>query len=106
MQRSRYVAGEAEPPDPFDATSRRQCPGYPDVPCTELVQNYRNVWQGRLGLEYLLSESWAVRGGYSYDHGPQKNETVSPFLHDSNRHAFGLGGSSLLEVYLSSRCPW
>ena len=66
---------------------------------TELVQNYRNIWQGRLGLEYLLSESWAVRGGYSYDHGPQKNETVSPFLHDSNRHAFGLGGTYRYENF-------
>ena len=66
---------------------------------TGLVQDYRNIWQGRLGLEYLLSETWALRGGYSYDHGPQKNETVSPFLHDSNRHAFGLGGTYRYENF-------
>jgi len=66
---------------------------------TELVQDYRNVWQGRLGIEYLLSDAWAVRGGYSYDHGPQKNETVSPFLHDSNRHGFGLGGTYRYENF-------
>jgi long-chain fatty acid transport protein len=66
---------------------------------TELIQDYRNVWQGRLGLEYLLSDTWAVRGGYSYDHGPQKNETVSPFLHDSNRHGFGLGGTYRYENF-------
>jgi len=66
---------------------------------TEFVQNYENVWQGRLGLEYLLSETWAVRGGYSYDHGPQRNETVSPFLHDSNRHGFGLGGTYRYENF-------
>jgi long-chain fatty acid transport protein len=60
---------------------------------TALPQNYEDAVQGRLGLEYLLSERWAVRGGYSYDHGPQPTETVSPFLHDSDRHGFALGAS-------------
>jgi len=58
-----------------------------------LPQAYESVLQGRLGVEYLLSRTWAVRGGYSYDHGPQPTTTVSPFLHDSNRHGFGLGGT-------------
>jgi long-chain fatty acid transport protein len=58
-----------------------------------LPQAYENVLQGRIGVEYLLSRTWAVRGGYSYDHGPQPTTTVSPFLHDSNRHGFGLGGT-------------
>ena len=49
--------------------------------------------------EIRLSETWAVRGGYSYDHGPQRNETVSPFLHDSNRHGFGLGGTFRYEGF-------
>lgn len=60
---------------------------------TVLPQAYENVLQGRIGAEYLLSDTWSVRGGYSYDHGPQPTATVSPFLHDSNRHGFGLGGS-------------
>jgi long-chain fatty acid transport protein len=58
-----------------------------------LAQNYENTWQGRIGVEYLLSDTWAIRGGYAYDHGPQPTSTVSPFLHDSNRNAFGLGGT-------------
>jgi long-chain fatty acid transport protein len=68
---------------------------YPNTPAlsTSLPQEYENVLQGRIGVEYLLSDTWAVRGGYSYDHGPQPTSTVSPFLHDSNRHGFGLGGS-------------
>ncbi len=60
---------------------------------SSLPQAYESVLQGRLGVEYLLSRTWAVRGGYSYDHGPQPTTTVSPFLHDSNRHGFGLGGT-------------
>lgn len=68
---------------------------YPETPAlsVSLPQDYENVLQGRIGLEYLLSDTWSVRGGYSYDHGPQPTTTVSPFLHDSNRHGFGLGGS-------------
>ncbi len=60
---------------------------------TVLVQDYESVWEGRLGIEYLLSETWAVRGGYSYDRSPQPTETISPFLHDEDRHVFGLGGT-------------
>jgi long-chain fatty acid transport protein len=60
---------------------------------TTLVQDYENVWEGRLGIEYLLSETWAVRGGYAYDHSPQPTTTISPFLHDEDRHVFGLGGT-------------
>jgi long-chain fatty acid transport protein len=68
---------------------------YPDTPAlsVSLPEDYESIWQGRIGVEYLLTDTWSVRGGYSYDHGPQPTSTVSPFLHDSNRHGFGLGGS-------------
>jgi long-chain fatty acid transport protein len=59
----------------------------------QLPQDYENVWEGRLGVEYLVSESWAVRGGYAYDHSPQPTDTISPFLHDEDRHVFGVGGT-------------
>jgi long-chain fatty acid transport protein len=68
---------------------------YPDTPAlsVSLPEDYESTWQGRIGAEYLLTDTWSLRGGYSYDHGPQPTSTVSPFLHDSNRHGFGLGGS-------------
>lgn len=59
----------------------------------DLPMAYESTWQGRLGVEYLLSETWRVRVGYAYDHGPQPTTTVSPFLHDSNRHGFGGGAT-------------
>jgi long-chain fatty acid transport protein len=59
----------------------------------DLPMAYESTWQGRLGVEYLLSETWKVRVGYAYDHGPQPTTTVSPFLHDSNRHGFGGGAT-------------
>jgi long-chain fatty acid transport protein len=58
-----------------------------------LPMAYESTWQGRLGIEYQLTETWALRAGYAYDHGPQPTTTVSPFLHDSNRHAFGGGAT-------------
>ena len=65
---------------------------------TELPQDYENVWEGRLGVEYLLSDTWAVRGGYAYDRSPQPTDTISPFLHDEDRHVFGLGGTYRYEI--------
>jgi long-chain fatty acid transport protein len=59
----------------------------------DLPMDYESTWQGRLGAEYVLNEAWVVRAGYAYDHGPQPTTTVSPFLHDSNRHAFGGGAT-------------
>jgi long-chain fatty acid transport protein len=73
-------------PTPGDETTE----GVQDI---EFVQDYENVWEGRLGIEYLLTETWAVRGGYAYDHSPQPTATISPFLHDEDRHVFGLGGT-------------
>jgi len=59
----------------------------------DLPMDYESTWQGRIGAEYLLNETWVLRAGYAYDHGPQPTTTVSPFLHDSNRHAFGGGAT-------------
>ncbi len=58
-----------------------------------LPMDYESTWQGRLGIEYQLTETWALRVGYAYDNGPQPTTTVSPFLHDSNRHGFGGGAT-------------
>jgi long-chain fatty acid transport protein len=60
-----------------------------------LPQEYENTWQGRLGVEYIVSDSWEVRGGISYDRSPQPTPTIGPFLHDEDRYGFGLGASWL-----------
>jgi long-chain fatty acid transport protein len=68
---------------------------YPETPDLDrwIAQDYEDVLQGRLGIEYLLSETWALRAGYSYDRSPQPTETIGPFLHDEDRHGFGLGAT-------------
>jgi long-chain fatty acid transport protein len=75
----------------FDSVELR----YAETPAlsASLPQAYETVLGGRLGVQYQLSRSVALRGGYSYDDGPQPSTTLSPFLHDSSRQAFGLGGT-------------
>ena len=58
-----------------------------------LPENWSNTWRGALGVEYLIGDTWEVRGGYGYDHSPAPTETISPFIHDADRHTFGAGGS-------------
>jgi long-chain fatty acid transport protein len=58
-----------------------------------LPQNWESTWRGALGVEYLIGDDWEARGGYGYDHSPAPTETISPFIHDADRHTFGAGGS-------------
>ncbi len=60
---------------------------------TALPEEWANTWRGALGVEYLVGDDWEVRGGYGYDHSPAPTETISPFIHDADRHTFGAGAS-------------
>jgi long-chain fatty acid transport protein len=60
---------------------------------TTLPENWSSTWRGALGVEYLIGDTWEVRGGYGYDHSPAPTETISPFIHDADRHTFAAGGS-------------
>jgi long-chain fatty acid transport protein len=75
----------------FDAISL----AFPSTPAldTTLLQSYENTWRGAIGVEYLVGDDWELRGGYSYDHSPQPTPTISPFLHDEDRHGLALGAS-------------
>jgi long-chain fatty acid transport protein len=60
---------------------------------TVLPQAWESTWRGALGVEYLIRDDWEIRGGYGYDHSPAPTETISPFIHDADRHTFAAGGS-------------
>jgi long-chain fatty acid transport protein len=60
---------------------------------TVLPQEWESTWRGAFGVEYLIRDNWEVRGGYGYDHSPAPTETISPFIHDADRHTFGAGGT-------------
>jgi long-chain fatty acid transport protein len=58
-----------------------------------IVENYKNTWQYRMGLERRLNETWAVRGGYFFDQSPAPAASISPLLPDADRNGFALGGT-------------
>ena len=60
---------------------------------TSLPQDWADTWRGALGVEYLIGDTWEVRGGFGYDHSPAPTPTISPFIHDADRYTFGAGGS-------------
>jgi long-chain fatty acid transport protein len=58
-----------------------------------VVEDYRNSWQYRLGVERPLGRVWTVRGGYFFDQSPAPAASVSPLLPDADRHGLALGAS-------------
>jgi long-chain fatty acid transport protein len=60
-----------------------------------LRRDFDNTWSFRLGVEYSLTDQWAIRGGYVYDKTPVPDQAVDPILPDGSRNAitFGAGYS-------------
>lgn len=54
-------------------------------------ENFKNTIILRTGLQYLLKENFAIRGGIIYDQTPQPVETMDPALPDASRIAFTVG---------------
>jgi long-chain fatty acid transport protein len=55
------------------------------------VKMYKNSSSFRLGLEYRINESWAVRGGYLRDNEAVPDEYVSPDVPEGVRDLFSVG---------------
>lgn len=62
----------------------------------DFVLNWKAKWQLRVGLEYAISDKWAVRGGYYYDPSPAPVTTLNILLPEITYSAptFGFGYSS------------
>ena len=54
---------------------------------TRTPSSTASAWSG------VLTDTWAVRGGYFFDESPAPPASISPLLPDANRHGFCLGGS-------------
>jgi long-chain fatty acid transport protein len=67
-------------------------PEYPDNNSV-IEEDYEDVDQYRLGVEYVASETWAFQGGVLYDHTPQPRQSMSPLLGDSDRTGISIGFS-------------
>lgn len=55
--------------------------------------HYEDSGRIAVGLDYVLSEDWAVRGGVAYDETPTQHEFRSARISDDNRLYFALGAS-------------
>jgi long-chain fatty acid transport protein len=58
-------------------------------------KNWSDVWSIRLGADYQLTKSWALRAGYVWDQSPVEEAYRAPELPDSDRQMLmtGLGWS-------------
>jgi len=68
---------------------------YKDSDTGELVvlaseRNYDNSFIARVGLEYVMDNNLALRGGFLYDSNPVQDERLDPTLPDSDR--LGING--------------
>lgn len=58
-----------------------------------IVEDYRDSFQYRFGLQREITEAWTARAGYFWDETPSPPGSMSPLLPDSNRQGIALGGS-------------
>jgi long-chain fatty acid transport protein len=56
-----------------------------------VLENWKNTWLFRFGLQYQLNESLVLRGGIMFDQTPQPAISMDPNLPDANRVALTAG---------------
>jgi long-chain fatty acid transport protein len=56
-----------------------------------VLENWKNSWIARLGLQYDVTENLALRAGFMYDKTPQPVESMDPNLPDADRIVPTLG---------------
>lgn len=66
-----------------------QTPGQQNVQSAD--RNYETSFIIRVGAEYMVSDQFALRGGFLYDKNPVLDEYVEPTLPDANRIGINLG---------------
>ena len=56
-----------------------------------IEENYKDIWQLRLGLDVDVSERLKAMFGYIHDNSPQPVESISPLLPDADREDISVG---------------
>ena len=54
-------------------------------------KNYKDVIRLNLGAEYILNNSWAVRGGYAFDQSPTNSSYMDTLVPVGDRHLLNAG---------------
>ncbi|MDB6154479.1 MAG: putative fatty acid transporter rane protein [Chthoniobacteraceae bacterium] len=57
----------------------------------DIPLNWRDQFVGRLGLEYLATDHWTMRAGYSYGRNPVPAETLNPLTAVIMEHSVSAG---------------
>ena len=65
---------------------------FDNAPDRSIIENYQNTNGFRLGMEWLPTGTFTLRGGYLYHEGAAPPETVTPLLPEGARNEFTLGG--------------
>jgi long-chain fatty acid transport protein len=72
----------------IDFTNEVPAAGFSDV----LVDlDWNDQWLIKFGLEYYLTENFALRTGYAFVESPVPDSTLSPASPDGNAHNFSMG---------------
>jgi long-chain fatty acid transport protein len=64
-------------------------PAVVDIP---IPLEWKDSWQYKLGMEYMLTGNLSLRGGYAFINTPVPDHTLSPANPDSDQHSFSIGG--------------
>ncbi len=57
----------------------------------DIEEDWDNSYIIRTGIQYMLNENVALRGGFFYDKNPQPTKSVDPILPDADRLGFTAG---------------
>lgn len=57
----------------------------------QILEHWRDTITPRVGIEYRLSDSFSLRGGYAYDPSAVPKKYLDPLVPDSDKHAVTLG---------------
>lgn len=63
----------------------------PGIGDTVVEENWEDVFIFRVGMQYMVNESLALRAGFLYDQTPQPADTMDPILPDADRWALTAG---------------
>ena len=63
----------------------------PGIADKVVEENWEDSFVYRVGMQYQVSENFALRAGFLYDETPQPVETMDPILPDSDRWALTAG---------------
>lgn len=73
----------------------------PDQPANVTEERWNDTWFAALGLEYLASDRWTLRGGVAYDQSPVTDKHRTPRIPDSDRYWLSIGAGYKVAGWLS-----